>query len=262
MNNFTKTDILDEIERICNYSEIKSKKLICLFLRFVVQETLSGRGDQLKGYLIGTQVLGKDSDFDPEQDSLVRIHAGRLRRLLKLYYLEDGKNDPIIIEIPKGSYQPLFSKNDPGTSQIENGASPAVFSPETPAHEPSVAVLPFYNLTGDPNKEHFSHGFSNELSVELTKYNDLKVINCWLRPSLGDIPIPELYNKFGARFLIDGSVHLYENQIKILVILVDTSTGKQIWAERYIRDFTVENLQKIEEEVCDEIAKQSVVKSV
>jgi hypothetical protein len=74
----------------------------------VVNETLEGRGDQLKGYTIGVSVLGKTENFDPEQDSLVRIHAGRLRRLLHTYYLDAGKNDPIYIDIPKGGYHPMF----------------------------------------------------------------------------------------------------------------------------------------------------------
>ena len=111
LKTFATTDILDQVAKICQYPEIKSKRLLCEFLRFVVEETLAGRGEDLKGYIIGTQVLGKDVDFDPEQDSLVRIHAGRLRRLLRMYYLDMGRNDRIFIEIPKGGYKPIFQSN-------------------------------------------------------------------------------------------------------------------------------------------------------
>ena len=100
----------------------------------------------MKGYTIGISVFGKDVDFDPEHDSLVRIHAGRLRRSIKLYYLEEGKHDPIIIEIPKGTYQPKFSLADHVREENNNSTFKKEFQKEFPVHEPSVAVLPFVNL--------------------------------------------------------------------------------------------------------------------
>jgi hypothetical protein len=88
LDNLATTEILEQVELICSIARNKSKEAACSFLRFIVNETLEGRGDQLKGYTIGVSVLGKDQNFDPEQDSLVRIHAGRLRRLLHTYYLD------------------------------------------------------------------------------------------------------------------------------------------------------------------------------
>src|SRR4030095_2034535 len=62
--------------------------------------------------------LRKESDFNPQVDSIVRIHAGRLRRALKEYYYEEGKDDPIMISIPKGSYAPNFKLNSEKTPFI------------------------------------------------------------------------------------------------------------------------------------------------
>ena len=78
------------------------------FLSFIVLETLHGRGDQLKEYVIGVQVFDKDSSFDPRADPIVRVQARRLRARLVRYYRDEGGADAIVIELPKGGYTPVF----------------------------------------------------------------------------------------------------------------------------------------------------------
>lgn len=74
------------------------------FLRFVVERTLAGEGQRLKGYTIGVEVFGRPADFDAQSDALVRVEAGRLRRRLVEYYASDGAEDPVRIELPRGTY--------------------------------------------------------------------------------------------------------------------------------------------------------------
>ena len=76
------------------------------FLEYVVNETLAGRGDRLKGYNIAVEVFDRPETFDPNVDPIVRIEAGRLRDKLREYYDADGQNDPVRIDLPKGSYAP------------------------------------------------------------------------------------------------------------------------------------------------------------
>jgi adenylate cyclase len=80
------------------------------FLQFVVEEALAGRADRIKAYTIGTRVLQRDEAFDPQSDPIVRIEAGRLRRSLERYYLIAGQDDPVRIDLPKGSYVPSFRR--------------------------------------------------------------------------------------------------------------------------------------------------------
>ena len=78
------------------------------FLKFVVAETIAGRSDEIKGYAVATQVFGRSEDFDQATDPIVSIQANQLRRALERYYLVAGQNDPVRIDIPKGTYVPTF----------------------------------------------------------------------------------------------------------------------------------------------------------
>ncbi|MGB7287043.1 MAG: hypothetical protein WBC71_08935, partial [Salaquimonas sp.] len=82
------------------------------------EEELAGRGEALKGFSVAVDVFGKDADFDATSDPLVRVHAGRLRELLSVYYADEGKTDPIRISIPVGRYRPRFQgQAEPNSEQ-------------------------------------------------------------------------------------------------------------------------------------------------
>lgn len=243
-----------QVDRICSSIELNTKPKLCLLLRYLVEETIAGREEKLKGYTIGVELFEKERDFDANQDPLVRIHAGRLRRMLRMYYLEKGKNNAIRIDIPKGKYIPVFLPNPciseiQHTTQTDLGKLPI---------EPLIAILPFKNLSGDPDKEFFALGFSEELSVELTKFESLGVINGMLLAQIEESSRDktEFIRNLGVRFMIDGSVSLSNNQVKILVKLSDLADNKQIWADRYLREFSVKNLIEIQEEIAQEIASE------
>jgi len=100
----TAADIRAQLERIlgsrCFEQAVRSSK----FLRFVVEQTLAGQGERLKGYTIAVEVFGRPTDFDAQTDPLVRVEAGRVRRRLVEYYAGEGKLDTLRIELPRGSY--------------------------------------------------------------------------------------------------------------------------------------------------------------
>jgi tetratricopeptide (TPR) repeat protein len=71
---------------------------------------LSGQSERIKGYTIAVEALGREDNFDPQTDPIVRVEAGRLRRALDRYYDGQGKRDPVTIELPRGSYVPAFQR--------------------------------------------------------------------------------------------------------------------------------------------------------
>jgi hypothetical protein len=78
--------VKDQLNRILSSNAFKNSNVLSGFLKFVTEETLGGREKEIKEYNIGIQVLCRNFDFNPQIDSIVRIHAGRLRRALKEYY--------------------------------------------------------------------------------------------------------------------------------------------------------------------------------
>jgi hypothetical protein len=86
------------------------------FLHFTVEQELKGEGDKLKEYQIGVEVFDRKESYDPRIDPIVRVEASRLRSKLKEYYSNEGREDPVLIEFPKGSYVPVFGERQAGES--------------------------------------------------------------------------------------------------------------------------------------------------
>jgi adenylate cyclase len=249
-NGITSQEIIEQKDKICLSRELSSKPILCRLLDYLVEATLAGNEEKLKGYTIGVELFGKEENFDAEQNPLVRIHAGRLRRILSMYYLQTGKDDPIRIEIPKGQYVPHFIAHD--TADIIAGNK---YGRER-LIKPTVAILPFGNLSGDPAKDYFSLGFSEELSVELIKFEDLTVFESMSlsSESLSDEDKYKSILEKDIRFIVEGSVQLTDNQIKVLVKLTDLTRREQIWAERYLKDLSASNLIEIQENIINDIS--------
>ncbi len=101
--------VKDALGRIVNSKNFVEAGRARRFLEYVVSEKLAGRASQLKAYNIALEVFDRHEEFDPQSNPLVRVEAGKLRRLLELYYLTEGKDDPVQITIPKGGYGPLLT---------------------------------------------------------------------------------------------------------------------------------------------------------
>jgi TolB-like protein/tetratricopeptide (TPR) repeat protein len=101
-------DVRAELARILASTHFQASERRRAFLRFIVEETLAGRGDRLKGYAVAVSVFGRDETFDYQADPVVRLEARRLRRDLGSYYVDAGSHDRVRISIPKGSYVPHF----------------------------------------------------------------------------------------------------------------------------------------------------------
>ncbi len=123
----TPDEVRLQVARITAGRRFTAAPSLARFLNFIVRETTAGRGPALKEYLIGVDVFGRGETFDPRIDPIVRVQAGKLRKRLDEYYRREGASDEIIIDLPKGSYVPVFRNR--GVS-IDAPACPAA----TPAH--------------------------------------------------------------------------------------------------------------------------------
>jgi len=97
-----------QIERILHSETMRSAEALQRLLRYLAEKTFSGEADDLKEYTIGVDGLGKPSAYDPRHESAVRIQIGRLRQKLVEYYYAEGKEDSILVELPKGRFKLSF----------------------------------------------------------------------------------------------------------------------------------------------------------
>lgn len=123
-----------QIDTLTKSHSLHSSESLCKLLRYLAEHSLDHPGIALKEYQIATEVLGRPAGFDPQSDSTVRVQAGRLRVKLSEYYAHDGVNDPILVEIPKGSYALTFQLRTPQQSI----PAPGPIKVESPATKPEA----------------------------------------------------------------------------------------------------------------------------
>src|SRR5688572_16303351 len=272
MQSFTNKEILAQLARLLSSSQLSGSNVLSEFLNFIVREALEGRGDELKEYTIAVHALKKESDFNPQLDSIVRIHAGRLRRALKEYYYEEGANDRITIVIPKGSYVPVFELREVALIAQADGPVANEFSISssvdhkgelekpfgkklTSNHKFSVAVLPFKKIGHGEILKYFTQSIGEYLSTELTLFQNLKVVSYY---SGGQIisqfsDIRKTGVALGADYILTGSVHLLEGAIRLYVQLNVVATGDQLWAHTFEHKEFNEKFGEFQVEVVDKI---------
>src|SRR3954462_10402573 len=110
--SFSKETIYEQLQKIFLDPFFANSGILRKFLTFIVDETLAGHANWLKEYTIGLKVLNKSAGFKPQENGIVRINAGRLRRALNNYYNGSGITDSLFISVPKGSYVPVFERSD------------------------------------------------------------------------------------------------------------------------------------------------------
>ncbi|NWG13014.1 MAG: hypothetical protein HXY20_05705 [Acidobacteria bacterium] len=106
--NLPAETISSQLDRILSSAEFVHSERLSRFLRFTVGSSLEGHKDQLKEYSLGISVFDREPSYDPRIDPIVRVEAGRLRAKLREYYQTHGRDDPVLIEFPKGSYAPVL----------------------------------------------------------------------------------------------------------------------------------------------------------
>jgi adenylate cyclase len=130
---------------------------------------------------------------------------------------------------------------------------PTAPAPTTPAlalpDKPSIAVLPFQNMSGDPEQEYFTDGVTEDIITELSRFHSLFVIarNSSFSYKGKSPDIRQVGRELGVRYILEGSIRKSSNRIRVTGQLIDTLTGNHIWAERYNR--VLEDIFAVQEEV-------------
>src|SRR5580698_8801564 len=235
-----------ELKRILASRSFRQVDRLQRFLSFIVEETLSGRGDKLKEYPIGVDVFGKPSSFDPRMDPIVRVQARRLRIRLATYYRDEGYGDDIIIELPKGGYTPTFRRAE---SIIKRPAGASLVSRNT------VMISKFADYSAAGDCGYFCSGIVDEIVNSLSKEDSVIILS---HPSGTDLNASE--RPPAAALIVGGSVRKSREVLRVTMHLNDAVRGCIIWSDTIDRN--VEEIFSVQEEiahlvlraVCDELA--------
>ena len=240
--------IRQQVDRILHSGPFLQSPRRQRFLEYLVNETLAGRSERLKGYNIALEVFDRPETFDPMLHPLVRIEAARLREKLREYYDADGQRDPIRIELLKGSYTPHIefrqtAARDPRRTDPERVA---------PMDErPSLVVLPFVNMSADRAHDYLSDGITENIITGLSRFRDLSVIasHSTFAYKGKALKIQDVASELGVRFVLEGSVQKSSDRVRITAQLIDAITGAHLWAERFDRG--VEDITTVLDEVTE-----------
>lgn len=246
-----------QLERVLASAGFSRNERMSRFLRFLAERHLEGSGNQLKESVIAVEVFGRKTDHDPSQDSIVRTEAGRLRARLAEYYMGEGKDDGIVIELPKGGYTPLFRCREPE-------GQTALLAKKTPrwtwlivttaslmvavgalvwwqAHHKSapiaIAVLPLENLSHDPASDYFADGLTDELIRNLSLIEGLSPRSRTSSFAFKGKPrnVREVGKELKVDYIVEGSVLRIGQQLRIDAQLVRVRDDLSLWSGRYDR---------------------------
>ncbi len=247
----SKKEVLDELELVLSSDLFSRSSVLSNFLKFIVEQTLAGQTDGLKEYTIAVSALGKPSDFNPQIDAIVRIHAGRLRRLLNEYYTDAGKENPIRIEVIKGTYVPVFRSqwiDEPGQIVADDKI-------QYSRSKLTLAVLPFRNLCPDDEYQFFVDGFGEELSRIFSAFQEIAVIahHSTLKYATIHEDIRVIGAELGVHYLINGSVKRSATEIRVNVVLLETLNGRLIWSKNYSHLLEKEKIIDIQDQIIQDV---------
>ena len=257
------------LEKILASPGFANADRISRFLRYTVDETLNGQTDKLKESLLGIDVFGRKPTYDPRVDAVVRTEAVKLRARLREYYESEGREDEVVIDLPKGGYIPAFRHRE---KQPAEAAVPIVSEPQrVRAWQPavgtilvvailatsiylfsrarkraaalgselaSIAVLPFADLSPDKDQEYFCDGMTEEIIDALAKMNGFRVVartsSFAFKGKQQDIR--EIGKKLNVATVLEGSVRKDGNRLRVTAQLNSVADGYHLWSETYERE--------------------------
>src|SRR6476620_12625563 len=268
--------IREHLVRVLNSGPFHQAPRRRRFLEYIVNEALAGRGERLKGSNVAQAVFDRES-FDPKSDPVVRMEAARVRDRLREYYETDGRDDPIRISLPKGTYTPHIEFRQAPTldprparaapiKQLMLAAAVLLIitaslwrlsswnSAQSLPDKSSVAVLPFDNIGTDPKWDRLADGMTDDIITDLSHSKDLIVIarNSTELYKGKPIDIRQIGRDLNVKYVVEGSIQSMGDQIRVTAQLIEAASGSQVWSERY--DRPVNDLFAVQNDLTQRIA--------
>lgn len=239
-------EVAAQLQRIVSSRFFAASPRLIAFLRHVVEKSHAGQTESLKEYVIGVEVFERGENFDPRMDNIVRIQAAKLRSKLVEYYAADGQSDSIIIEIPKGGYAAELRSRTIAVS--------AASAPD--ASRSRIAVLPFVNMSSDPDNEYFSDGLTEEIINRLSSLPGLQVV---ARTSAFSFKgrqedLRDIGRNLNVSVVLEGSVRRAGAQLRVTAQLINVDSGFHLFSRTYDRE--LRDIFQLQDELAETVARE------
>ncbi|MCU0403721.1 MAG: hypothetical protein MUE99_04165 [Chitinophagaceae bacterium] len=223
-------DIRNELSKIVDSPLFRQSPKLVKFLNFIVEKTLEGKAHIIKEYTIGKEILDKAGDYDPKFNASVRIHAMRLRKLLADFYQNTEHDIHYRIDLPKGSYQPIFSKAINGST-----VGSANNNPESNEKSFNICVVPFTGFV-DPETEDISiTGFCEFLTIKLSLFQDIRVVPFHSTSQYIETggTLKNIEKDLDVSNYLTGNIEVEKDFLQVSYQLIDAESQIIIWADQF-----------------------------
>jgi len=239
-------DIRDALARMAGSEVFSASPQLVAFLSFVVDAALTGKGDRVKGYTIGVEVLHRDASFDPQLDPIVRVEATRLRRTIERYYAGPGRDEPIAIELPRGSYVPFFSWRATADSNLAPESPPAPGRRRSGSGMPVLAVQPLEIFNAPDQHAICARLFYTKLCHAFARFDTI------------DIVAPGSESREGDRhedYQLSGAVeHRGGTALHMHLLLMDAVECTVMWSRDFVLPTDGDQRSAAEDEIVTKTA--------
>jgi TolB-like protein/Tfp pilus assembly protein PilF len=268
-------EIAAQLSRILSTDVFRRSPSLGRFLKYLVDRAAAGEQESVKEYRLGLEVFDRGDDFDPRDDTIVRVQARNLRGRLDEYYANRTDVDTIRFVLPKGAYAIHFQPIEiPPDISLES-APPLAAGAEVQSRSPTMViaaailviagaaatfgflamkssakspsksvpgevtllVAPFANLSSEEDNEYFAGGLTEELTDALANLPGLRVVarTTSARWKDKDLDLGNL-RQLGIEDVVEGSIRKEGRNVRIAVRLIDASNGRHLWAQEYDRE--------------------------
>jgi len=259
--------IREQVDKITASPGFANSQRKTQLLRYLVEAALDGRGADVNEYAIALDVFERPGSFDPRTDSTVRAEVSRFRARLKEFYAREGAADPVLIDFGSRGYSASFVFRDPRSPAV--AAAPAAPVPDIrsrrgkrvrsvaaaaalalilaggiialryrrlsnpPIH--SLVVLPFANLSANPQNEYLADGLTEELTNELAQWQDLRVVartSAFQFKGKG-VDVREVGRRLNVDAVLEGSIERQGDRLRATAQFNRASNGYHIWSRKF-----------------------------
>jgi TolB-like protein len=214
--------ILEQRDRLLQVPGLQSSKSLQKLLTFLIDKAITEADPNLKEYVIAVEVFGREESFDPKLDSIVRVHASRLRSKLKNYSASAGADDSIVISLPERGYCPVIQLRPPEPEpKVVDLLRHKALALNT------LLIRPFVPLGGGTELRYFTQGLTDELIHLMTHCSSLRII-----ASSGS-PMADQQDTEAA--ILEGRVRQRNGHFRICAHLINPRDRSYLWADGFTR---------------------------